>query len=151
MQRKIKLMSSNEPIESTLDHIVTDFINLRSWGSKPTPTPSDNQRKEGGVESNEELCMEEEEDTNHFLSVFLLISAAIAFAIMWQTFLNNWGCSWVQCAAAAHVFFEHFFIIFLSLGFSLSTGRVDDASSPHLYCINFRYLLKNKYICMVPT
>ena len=26
-------------------------------------------------------------------------------------------------AAAAHVFFEHFFIIFLSLGFSLSTGR----------------------------
>ncbi len=31
----------------------------------------------------------EEEDTNHFLSVFLLISAAIAFAIMWQTFLNN--------------------------------------------------------------
>ena len=85
-------MSANKPIESTLDHFVTDLINLRAqnpWGSKPTPTPCDNQRKEGGVESNEELCMEEEEDTNHFLSVFLLISAAIAFAIMWQTFLNN--------------------------------------------------------------
>ena len=48
----------------------------------------------------EEVNVEEEEDTNHFLSVFLLISAlqlayvsaaaaAIAFAIMWQTFLNN--------------------------------------------------------------
>ena len=37
---------------------------------------------------------------NHFLSVFLLISAAIAFAIMWQTFLNNWGCtSTTQLAA----------------------------------------------------
>ena len=42
----------------------------------------------GGV-SWKEQEEEEEEDTNHFLSVFLLISAAIAFAIMWQTFLNN--------------------------------------------------------------
>ena len=47
---------------------------------------------------------------------------------MWQTFLNNWGCTSTciapVAAVAAHAsFLSIFFIIFLSLGFSLSTGR----------------------------
>ena len=35
-----------------------------------------------------------------------------------------------EAAAAAHVFFEHFFIIFLSLGFSLSTGCTKGRRKP---------------------
>lgn len=48
---------------------------------------------------------------NHFLSVFLLISAAIAFAIMWQNFPQQLRLRTLPTMSVCllSLFFEHFF------------------------------------------
>ena len=64
---------------------------------------------------------------NHFLSVFLLISAAIAFAIMWQNFPQQlrlrrrlYRLLHQLCLTLSLLFFEHFFQL-LNLEISLSS------------------------------